>query len=1033
MKFYTHRTCRGISALHAILLLLLSCTQKAAQDTLFSELKADETGLDFVNSVPEQTPEGMNIIQYLYYYNGGGVAVGDLNNDGLPDLYFTANLGENQIYLNKGHLKFENITRSSGASGSVGAWKTGVSMVDINADGWLDIYVCQVGNYKTIKGKNQLFINQLRTTGGIPVFKEMAADYGLDCVAFCTQAAFFDYDHDADLDCFLLNHSVHSPESYKDTSISRQYDALASDRLLRCERSADGRTFYHDVSVLSGLHDGKSGYGLGLALGDMNADNQTDIYVTNDFHENDFLYYGVEHQKFKESIVDAIGHSSNFSMGCDVADFNNDALPDIISLDMKPEDEFTLKASAPADPFSVYQFKHAYGYHWQFARNCLQMNVTSPQKLPNTQGNRPRFFEIGQYAGIAATDWSWSALFCDLDQDGWKDLYITNGIPHRPNDMDYNKFRSDEKVQRNASDLELVEKMPSGKAANYAFRNNGQLHFENVASSWGLDQVGFSNGAVYADLDVDGDLDLVTNNLNAPATILRNNSNQNNWVRLQFTFPSPNTFAIGTKAYIYASNTVQYFENQPTRGFQSCVEPGVFSIALGQATQADSIVLVWPNGKTQTLKDIPAGQVLQCAPTQNDRNWFPQAVKTLFKVKTIQQVPDTIASATDLLQFKLLPWSQDALGCKFTPDGKGAFFNLSQALLPLPNGQYQRVHRVPKGLESLVSPANSCFRSTVFAGEKWCFIGNRFASGAYGYQPKLGIFIEKNDTFSILTQTTGNVSDAQWADVNGDNRPDLIMAGEWENIKIILNLPNQFKKTEIPHSEGLWQSLQATDLDGDGDTDLVAGNLGLNTNLRASEAEPLGLLASDFDRNGDPDPILSYYRQGKNYVFADKDLLVSQLPFLKKQFVEYSHYAKSSFEAVFTPQMSKETRALKAVTTASCWFENKSNGKWEMHELPDLAQFAPVMAILAHDFNRDGKKDLLLAGNMYDVQPAIGRFDASAAWLLLGEGGGHFRLLKPADSGIWIEAEVRDLHLLDQDKNRVLVVRKSGYAVLEIQ
>jgi len=392
------------------MMLFSSACRQTPPDSLFTSLLPAETGVTFENHLPEQTAEGgMNIIQYLYYYNGGGVAAGDVNNDGFPDLYFTSNTEKNRLYLNKGGLKFEDVTEKAGVGGS-GSWKTGVAMADVNADGWLDIYVCQVGNYKSFHGKNHLFINNRDGT-----FTDRAAEYGLDLSAFCTQAAFFDYDRDGDLDCFVLCHSVHSPESYKDTSISRQYDAMASDRLFRNEAGSH----FTDITPQSGLRDGKSGYGLGLAIGDVNGDGYPDIYVANDFHENDFLYYNMGGRYFKEGISQSTGHTSNFSMGCDMADFNNDGLPDIVTLDMKPEDEITLKASQPADQYPVYQFKHSYGYHWQFPRNCLQLN-----RGPSTVHRPPStaFSEIGQLAGIATTDWSWSALFADFDLDGWKDL-----------------------------------------------------------------------------------------------------------------------------------------------------------------------------------------------------------------------------------------------------------------------------------------------------------------------------------------------------------------------------------------------------------------------------------------------------------------------------------------------------------------------------------------------------------------------------------------------------------------------------------
>ena len=369
-------------ALFAGILFVMAC-QKPAAPTLFSALSSSTTGIDFANTLPDQTPDGMNIIQYLYYYNGGGVATGDVNNDGLPDLYFTSNTGQNKLYLNRGNCRFEDVTATAGVGGT-GSWKTGVTIADVNGDGWLDIYVCQVGDYKSFKGKNQLFINNGAASNGT-TFTERAAEYGLDLQAFCTQAAFFDYDLDGDLDCFIVCHSVHSSASYRDTAHTRVFDPRASDRLYRNDNG------HFNLVQNSGLQDGLSGYGLGLAVGDLNGDGYPDVYVTNDFHENDYLYYNVGGQYFKEDLTNSMGHTSNFSMGCDLADFNNDTRPDLLTLDMKPEDEPTLKASQPADAYDVYTYKHSLGYHWQFPRNNLQLNrgempSTPKPSLPSVKG-----------------------------------------------------------------------------------------------------------------------------------------------------------------------------------------------------------------------------------------------------------------------------------------------------------------------------------------------------------------------------------------------------------------------------------------------------------------------------------------------------------------------------------------------------------------------------------------------------------------------------------------------------------------------
>lgn len=1112
---------RRYRALFAGILLLGAC-QKSATPTLFSTLSPAATGIDFANILPDQTPDGMNIIQYLYYYNGGGVATGDLNRDGLPDLYFTANVGQNKLYLNRGNCRFEDVTAASGTGGT-GSWKTGVTMADVNGDGWLDIYVCQVGDYKTLKGKNQLFINNGLASGAL-TFSEQAAGYGLDLQAFCTQAAFFDYDLDGDLDCFVLCHSVHSSASYRDTAHTRVFDPRASDRLYRNE---DG---HFNLLPNSGLKDGLAGYGLGLAIGDLNGDGYPDVYVANDFHENDYLYYNVEGQYFREDLTGSMGHTSNFSMGCDVADFNNDARPDLITLDMKPEDETILKASQPADAYDVYSYKHSQGYHWQFPRNNLQLNRgTQPPPAPRKGGslasgkaglmgkggkffggvsNTPPFTggrggfpstgagsaalfsEIGQLAGVAATDWSWSALFADLDLDGWKDLYITNGIVRRPNDMDYLKFISSAEAQQQATDLQLIEKMPPGDVANYAYRNRQDLTFEDVSQAWGLDRRGCSNGAVYVDLDNDGDLDLVSNNLNAPASVLQNNTTAANWLKVKFKGLGKNPFGLGATVKLWTNGQVQYYENQCVRGFQSSVEP-ILTIGLGAYPQADSLQVTWPGGRQQMLYGVAVRQTLVLEQSAAHPVNMLASIPVTLAAQTIAIAGPPVAD--DLLAEKLLPWSLHTQGpMAATGDvngdgtvdavvgkqlylraGSGAMVaaalpaiagNVSTALLFDADGDLDldlylgtgnsrdtvltdyllrndgKGHFEP--MSNVLPPMQehtACVRAADVDGDgdSDLFVGARSINGAYGLAPHS--FLLKNDGQGHFSDATsqlpdngvlGMVTDAQWLDTDGDRRLDLVVVGEWMAVTVLRNTGASFTKTEVPASAGLWNCVRSMDVDGDGDADLLAGNLGLNSILRASAAEPLGLWVKDFDNNGSFDPILTNYRQGRNGVFADKDLLVSQLAMLRKRYVDYRKFSESSFEEVFPEDMRVQSIHRAAQILTSCWIENRGQEAWGLHPLPMIAQCSPVFAMLPGDFNGDGKTDLLLGGNFYEVQPSIGRFDASVGTLLLNDGHGHWQPVGPADSGWWLNGPVRDLQFLQPtDRPRVVLVTRSGGGV----
>lgn len=1090
-KKVTRLNTRYIGYCMALLFGAMTGIQCAKNDksTRFKLRTPDKTGVQFVNNIPDETADGMNIIQYLYYYNGGGVATGDLNNDGLTDVFFTSNLEANQLYLNKGNLQFDNVSARAGIEGTKGTWNTGVTLADVNADGWLDIYVCRVGNYKRWKGKNQLFINQKDGT-----FTDKAAEYGLDISAFSTQANFIDVDNDGDLDCFLLCHSVHSAGSYRDTAQTRKTDPLAADRLFLCN-TTDGRTTYTDVSEAYGIYGGTAGYGLGTVAGDFNGDHFTDIYVANDFHENDYLYINQAGKGFKESVADFTGHTSNFSMGCDLADYNNDALPDLISLDMKPEDEFTLKASQPADLFEIHNFKHNMGYHWQYPRNALQINQTpSPDQVVAT--------EIAYFAGVAATDWSWSALFTDLDLDGWKDLYITNGIVRRPNDMDYIRFTSSDDIQRNATDRQLLEKMPDGAAPNYCFRNTGLLNFNDVSEAWGLNQKGYSNGAAYADLDNDGDVDLVTNNINSPASILENttrhaepnsgsSAGRPGYLTVQLKGKGANTHAIGTKLWAYSKDTVQYFENQPVRGFQSCVEPGKIYIGCGYGTGVDSITVRWPDG---TGKTIPGGINRVLTLEQNDTIAQEIPAYDYPTVELLQTFTTDFPETNDTRRGfpeKLQPWSLEA-GPKpamnnallFLPGSEGgtvyrwatngtaeaiqklpfagkgtcaAFFDangdklddlyVGTAPSPTnPNGNDYlflnnkgRFEPAPDGFLP-VSPLNTACVTVADMdndGDLDVFAGARSEPGAYGVAPRSyllendgkGQFRDVTNTKAPKLDYLGLITDAHWADMNKDGNPDLVLCGEWMPIHIFYNSKGTLMGMAIPESNGLWNTVAVDDFDGDGDLDIVGGNFGTNSILTASTSAPLELWVKDFDQNQQVDPVMAYYRHGKKYPFADKDLLISQMPVLKKRYNSYRTYAGDTFDKVFTPDMQKDARVLKVERLETSFFEQKNQGLWTISALSDPIQWAPVHAVAADNLDDAPGKDIWLGGNTGQISPAIGRLDALPLTQASFVGEGQF---VPILTDFAIRGLVRAVLLrkdgsavISTEEGRVYIVKKS--------
>jgi hypothetical protein len=592
-------TMRNIAAFCLIFLLCNSCHRP---DTLFVNLSPSKTKIHFSNTLKPQKAFG--ILYYLYYYNGGGVATGDINNDGLPDIYFTANSkGNNKLYLNKGNFEFEDITDKAGVAGN-SDWCSGVAMADVNGDGYLDIYVSAVNIPGKLKSRNELFINNGNNT-----FTERSKEYGLDFSGFTTQVAFFDYDHDGDLDCYILNQSHRPNDNIVDTSHRRKYDASAGDRLYRNDLKTTGK--FTDVSAEAGIYQSSLGYGLGISIADMNNDGWDDIYIGNDFHENDYYYINNGNGTFTESGAKHFGHYSRFSMGNDIADYNNDGQPDVITVDMLPPDEKTLKTYGSDENSEIYNYKILHnGFQNQVSRNCLQEN----------NGSGTSFSDVGLMAGVSATDWSWCPLFADFDNDSNKDLFVSSGIVKRPVDMDYVSFVSDlvAKVNRNASDeydQMTLDKMPDGSSHPFLFQNSGDSSFKDVSSAWGTgDMKGYFEGAAYADLDNDGKLDLVISSLNAPAVVLKNNALKKNFISISFKGNDLNKFGVGAKAYLFTGNKsdnyrMQYQELMLTRGFQSSSDTRLH-FGLDSLTNIDSILIVWPTQQYQVLKNVKANQQL---------------------------------------------------------------------------------------------------------------------------------------------------------------------------------------------------------------------------------------------------------------------------------------------------------------------------------------------------------------------------------------------------------------------------------------
>jgi enediyne biosynthesis protein E4 len=768
---------------------LTSCKGKSQKEPLFENLPSSKTNIQFTNKLEDR--DMFNILYYLYYYNGGGVATGDINNDGLTDIYFTANSkGNNKLYLNKGNFTFEDITSNAGVAG-IADWCSGVTMADVNADGFLDIYVIASSQHHGLNGHNELYINNKNGT-----FTASAAKYGLDFSGFGTQAVFFDYDHDGDLDCYLLNHSQKPNSNIADTSNRRKFDPFSGDRLYRNDISGSGK--YTDVSAQAGIYQSSLGYGLGVAVSDINNDGWDDIYVGNDFHENDYYYVNNKNGTFTEEGATHFRHYSRFSMGNDIADYNNDGQLDVITVDMLPPDEKILKTYGSDENPDTYKYKlMGHGYQNQYSKNCLQRN----------NGNGASFSETGLLSGISATDWSWSPLFADFDNDGNKDLFISSGIVKRPVDLDYVRFVSDLVLKMDIDkttkfDNMAIEKMPDGASHPFLYKGNGKLNFEDVSIQWGTGKLkGYFNGASYADLDNDGNLDLIINCLNAPALILKNNAPRKYTLDIAFKGNDNNTFGIGAKVWLFTKGKMQYQQLMLTRGFQSSCDAKLH-FGVDSLKYIDSLLIVWPNQKYQVMKNIPAKGYLEVKQAEagnvfNYNLFFPPA-QSLFEEISNPVVSNWKHTENDFLDYN------------------------KQYLIP-----HQLSTRGPKlGVADVNKDGLDDFYVCGASGQ----------SGQLMIQTKDGKFIS-SDTATFSKAKQSEDVDAVFFDANSDTYPDLyVVSGGNEYNDGSPDLTDHLYLNDgkghflqpdnaVPQLLKNKSCVSAADVDMDGDIDLFVGGL----------------------------------------------------------------------------------------------------------------------------------------------------------------------------------------------------------------
>lgn len=1083
-----------------LFIILFSCSKRES-NSLFELKKSSHTKVDFTNTL--NYTEELNPYTYRNFYNGGGVGIGDFNNDSLPDIFFTGNLVSNKLYINKGDFVFDDVTDEAGLNSS-GIWSTGVSVVDINHDGYLDIYVCKSGPPGGERRNNELFINN-----GDLTFTEKSKDYGLDNEGLSTHAAFFDFDNDGDLDCYLLNNTIKSIGVGLD--MVKGLRDISSDQGNKLLRNDDG--YFTDVSSSAGIYTSNIGFGLGVTVGDINLDGWSDLFISNDFFEKDYLYINNKDGSFKESLEEYVNETSMGSMGADMADINNDGYSEIFVTEMLPDRHDRRVSKAVFDNWDKYQFSIDQGYFHQFNRNVLQLN--------NQDGS---FSEISRITGVDATDWSWGALIFDMDNDGNKDIFVANGIYKDLLDQDYVNFLANPSIISNMIQSEkepvkkLIDMIPSEPLSNYAFQNLGSLTFRDETKNFGLDDLTYSNGSAYSDLDNDGDLDLIVNNVNMLSNIYENKSTSN-WVSFSFDSNSKNKYGVGNKVFVYADNKMQYQELSPMRGFQSSVDYRMY-FGLGDINLIDSVKIIWNDKEVSILKNIkpnshhtlneegvhknltinkpsPNKPFLKtsdyqinyshiennfvdfdrerllykmtsnegpctCVADFNDdgrEDLFVGSAKGQISSIFFQELNGSFKSYNSAFEKDILSEDIDCLIDDFNGDGKldlivasggSEYSNFSPELrdrLYLNIGD-KNFKKLPNSLSSISSfESTSTISSYDFDrdGDKDLFLGTRLNPGAYGTKTRSyllenngdGVFKDISEKYLGDTRFMGMVTDSEFIDIDNDNTKELIVVGEWMPVKIFKFLQNKLvditDSLGLSKTNGLYNNMHSEDLDGDGYTDLVLGNYGLNSMFRASIEQPLSLYVNDFDNNGRTEQILAMHYDEKLYPIVQLKDLWMQIPSLKKKYLKFENYKNVTMDKLFDASTIRDSEVKKVYNLSSVSLYNKRGKGFDIKELPFMAQLSPIFSIISDDINNDGVMDLILGGNLSKVKPEFGPNSSSYSTLLLGNKDKRFKYVNSKLSGLFISGEIRDLDKIkiNSKDSYIFAVNNSKLKILE--